>query len=86
MRETGRASFTVSLTGKPTGTVTVELTSSAPTVATVSPASLTFTTSNYARAQNVTVRAVPNDVDDPNDSRIRRPLPSSTRAAATPRS
>ena len=69
MGETGRASFTVSLTGRPTGTVTVNLTSSAPTVATVSPASLTFTTSNYSRAQNVTVRAVPNDVDDPNDSR-----------------
>ena len=67
--ETGTGRFTARLTGRPTGNVVVSLASSAPTVATVSPATLTFTSSNYSRAQNVTVTAVDNRVDDPDDSR-----------------
>ncbi len=50
--------FTVALTQQPTANVTVSLTSSNTAAATISPATLTFTTANYATAQTVTVTAV----------------------------
>ena len=53
--------FTVKLATEPTATVTVSVTSEDPGPATVSPASLTFTTSNYGVTQTVTVTAKQDD-------------------------
>ena len=50
--------YTVALKTQPTGTVTVAVVSSDTAAATVSPASLTFTTSDWATAQPVTVTGV----------------------------
>ena len=50
--------YTVVLNTRPSGTVTVTPTSSNTGVATVSPASLTFTTSNWNTAQSITVTGV----------------------------
>lgn len=62
LAEGGSTSFTVALTQMPPGNVTVNLASSSAAVATVSPASLSFTTSNWSSAQTVTVNA-PHDDD-----------------------
>ena len=56
-------SYTVVLGSEPTGTVTITASSGDATVATVTPSSLTFTTSNWDTAQTVTVSGVENDVD-----------------------
>jgi DNA-binding beta-propeller fold protein YncE len=50
--------FTVSLTGQPTTDVVITVTSSDPTAATVSPSSLTFTSSNWNTPQTVTTTAI----------------------------
>ncbi len=55
--------YTVVLNTRPTGTVTVTPTSSNSGVATVSPASLTFTSANWNTAQPVTVTGVDDRVD-----------------------
>ncbi len=60
--EAGSGTLNVSLQYAPTGSVTVNVVSSAPTVATVSPATLTFTVANYATPQVVTVSGV-DDID-----------------------
>ncbi|MXX07032.1 MAG: hypothetical protein F4Z71_09750, partial [Gammaproteobacteria bacterium] len=65
----GAAAYTVALAARPSGTVTVALASSDKDAATVSPAELTFTASNYANAQNVTVTAVDDKVDNTGDKR-----------------
>ncbi len=52
------ATYRVGLQSQPTGTVTLTPTSGANSVATVSPASLTFTTGNWKTAQQVTVTGV----------------------------
>ena len=62
--ETG--SFTVALATQPTGTVTVRVWSGDIGAATVSTASLSFTTSNYSRWQTVTVTGV-QDADASNE-------------------
>ena len=67
--ETGTGAYTVKLDGRPNGTVTVELESVGPDVATVSPAELTFTPANYATAQTVTVSGVNDRVDNSGGSR-----------------
>ena len=54
----GTATFTVVLNTLPSATVTITLSSSVPTEATVSPASLTFTTANWNVVQTVTVTGV----------------------------
>lgn len=56
----------VNLTQMPTGNITVSVTSANPSVATVSPPTLTFTPQNFAMAQNVTVSGVDdaNALDD----------------------
>ena len=56
--EAGTATYTVKLKTQPTGTVTVAVVSSDTAAATVSPASLTFTTSDWSTAQTVTVTGV----------------------------
>ena len=63
MSEGDAGSYTVVLESEPTGTVTITASSSDTTVATVTPPSLTFTTSNWDTAQTVTVSGVENDVD-----------------------
>jgi large repetitive protein len=60
----GSFTFTVVLTSKPTASVTVPVTSSDETEGTVSPASLIFTTVNWASRQTVTVTGVNDDVAD----------------------
>ncbi len=55
--------YTVVLNTRPTGTVTVTPTSGDSDVATVSPVSLTFTTSNWGTAQQVTVTGVDDSSD-----------------------
>lgn len=61
---TGQGTYTFKLTSQPTGTVTIALTSSDTTEGTVSPASLVFTTANWATAQTVTVTGVSDPTDD----------------------
>ncbi len=51
----GTAQFSVVLTSQPTGDVVIGLSSSDTSEGTVSPASLTFTSANWATAQNATV-------------------------------
>ena len=55
-------SYTVVLNTQPTGTVTITPGSGDTTVATVTPSSLTFTTSNWNTVQTVRVSSVENDV------------------------
>ncbi len=63
--ETGTtATFTVALLTKPTASVTFPIASSAVSAATVSPASLTFTTTNYATPQTVTITGVDDQLAD----------------------
>jgi len=60
----GAATFTVSLSSLPDSSVTIPVSSSDTTEGTVSPASLTFTTANWATPQTVTVTGVGDSVDD----------------------
>ena len=53
----GQATYTVRLGGAPTGDVTVTPTTSDATIATVSPASLTFTADDWDQERTVTVKA-----------------------------
>ena len=65
---TGRtATYTVRLTSEPTDDVTVAVQSDDTSVATVSPASLSFTTSNWKDEQTVTVTGVDDTVDNTPD-------------------
>ena len=57
----GTATFTVELTSRPTADVTIGVSSSAISEGTVSPASLTFTASNWDTPQTVTVTGVDDD-------------------------
>ena len=67
--EEHKATYTVVLDSQPTGTVTLNLSSAAEGIAAVSPASLTFLTTNWDDAQEVTVTGVDDDVDNPGDER-----------------
>jgi Ca2+-binding RTX toxin-like protein len=62
----GKATFTVKLNSQPTATVTIGLSSSDTTEGTVSPASLTFTQSNWSTPQTVTVTGVDDQIVDGN--------------------
>jgi len=62
----GTATFTVKLNTQPTASVTIGLSSSNTAEGTVAPASLTFTTANWATAQTVTVTGVNDAIDDGN--------------------
>ena len=55
--------YTVVLATRPTHEVTITPTSDTPTAATVSPGTLTFTTSNWSSAQTVTVTGVDDNMD-----------------------
>ena len=65
--EGGRETYTVVLRSEPTGDVTVETAASGDEDVTVSPESLTFTNSNWATRQTVTVSA-DEDVDGDDDT------------------
>jgi hypothetical protein len=62
----GQVTFTVRLNAEPTATVTVPVSSSDQTEATVSAASLVFTAANWNTPQTITVRGVNDNVDDGN--------------------
>jgi hypothetical protein len=65
--ETGDSdTFTVVLTSEPTGSVTINLSSSDTTEGTVSPTSLTFTPGNWNTPQSATVTGVDDAVDEGN--------------------
>ena len=64
-----RDTYTVVLTSAPTAEVTIAVASDTDTAATVSPASLTFTTADWDTAQTVTVIGVDDDIDNPSDER-----------------
>ena len=61
--------YTVALTSEPTGNVAITVESGTPSAATVSPATLTFTSSNWSSAQTVTVTGVDDGLDNPGDQR-----------------
>ena len=62
--------YTVVLDSEPSGgTVTIGVASGGTNVATVAPNTLTFTASNWDEPQTVTVTAVPDIIDNPNDRR-----------------
>ena len=61
--------YTVVLDSEPTGAVTIGVTSAATSIAGVAPATLTFDDSNWNEAQTVTVTAVSDVIDNPNDRR-----------------
>jgi len=63
-----QATFSVRLNTAPTASVTIPISSSDTTEGSVSPASLTFTTSNWSQAQTVTVTGIDDAVDDGNVS------------------
>ncbi len=69
-RATSSATFTVALQFMPAANVTVAVASSAPGVATVGPAMLTFTPQNYLTGQPVTVTGVQDANVAPNDATI----------------
>ncbi len=60
----GTATFTIRLNSRPTANVTIGLTSSNTAEGVVSPASVTFTPSNWSTPQTVTVTGVDDDIDD----------------------
>lgn len=62
----GTATFTVALDSRPSGDVTIGLSSSDTTEGTVSPPSLTFTPAGWNVPQTVTLTGVDDDVDDGN--------------------
>ncbi len=62
--------YTVVLSSRPTNDVTIAVASAATAIATVSPAALTFTTSNYNTAQTVTVTGVDDEVDQSSDRSV----------------
>ena len=68
--EGDEASYTVKLVTEPTGIVTVSVASDAPE-AQVQQESLIFTPLNWHRPQQVTVRAVDDDIDSPSDRSAR---------------
>jgi len=59
--EGGQGTFNVKLTAQPAGDVIVSLTSPAATIGTVTPATLTFTTTDWNTNQTVTVTAAEDD-------------------------
>ena len=65
--EGGSSSYTVVLTSKPSGTVTVTPSRTGSADVTFSPSPLTFTTNNWSTAQTVTVQAA-EDTDALNDT------------------
>ena len=84
--EEHKATYTLELDSQPTGTVTVNLRSADTAIADVTPASLTFTASDWNDPQEVTVTGAADDVDNPGGKRtteIRHTLSASGTDYAT---
>ena len=65
---TGRtATYTVALSSQPTAAVSVEVATADATAATVAPATVSFTTSNWKTGKTVTVTGVDDDLDNTAD-------------------
>ena len=62
----GTATFSIALTSQPTSDVIIGLSSNDPTEGSVSPASVTFNSSNWNTLQYITVTGVNDDIDDDN--------------------
>lgn len=62
----GTATFTIVLNTEPTANLVIDLVSSDPTEGTVSPQTITFTSSNWSSAQTITVTGVNDDLMDGN--------------------
>ena len=60
----GTATFTIVLNSEPTADVTIPLSTSDATEGTLSPTSVTLTSSNWSTAQTVTLTGVNDDIDD----------------------
>ena len=70
MTDEHQDTYTVVLDSEPSGgRVTIGVASGGTAVATVAPATLTFTASNWNVPQTVTVTAMPDNIDNPNDRR-----------------
>ncbi len=67
---TNTDTYTVVLTSEPTAAVTITLESGDSGAATVSPATLTFTTANWGTVQTVTVTGVDDNVDQDSDRSV----------------
>ena len=70
--ESTQNEYTIVLDSEPTGDVTVNLKSSetsVASVATVTPTSITFTPSNWNQSRTITVSAVDDNIDNPEDKR-----------------
>ncbi len=68
--EGGRSALEVALRTEPSASVTVSVTSGDTAAATVSPSSLTFTTSNWDRARTVTVAGVQDNDSTDDDAEV----------------
>ena len=77
VEEGGSATYELSLTAKPTGTVSVQLSLNGSTDVTFSTPSLTFTAMNWATAQTVTVAAAADDDAVADTAEIVHPLTGS---------
>ncbi len=64
-----KATYSVVLDSQPTGTVTINVASSATSVATVDKANLSFTTSTWSKPQTVTITAKDDAIDNTGDKR-----------------
>ncbi|MCY3623786.1 MAG: cadherin-like beta sandwich domain-containing protein [Gammaproteobacteria bacterium] len=83
--EGGDATYTVVLDSQPTGTVTVTPSASGDADVTASPAALTFTASNWATAQTVTVSAAHDDDVNSDRARVSHAVSGADYGSATAR-
>ena len=79
--EGGTTSVGVTLGFQPSANVVVSVSSGTPAVATVAPASLTFTAANYATAQNITITGTEDANAIANSATITLSAPSATGAS-----
>ena len=64
LKTAGTYTYTLYLSSKPSSTVTVTIASGTTSIITVSPSTITFTTSNYATSQTVTLTIISGGVTD----------------------
>src|SRR6056297_1513779 len=74
----GTATFNLVLDSEPTHNVEITINSNDESEGTVSPASITFTASNWDQPQNVTITGIDDDVEDGDQSYLISMISSST--------
>ena len=79
----GTDTYTVKLNSQPTGMVTIQVASDDTSVATVSPGTLNFTTSNWSTAQTVTVTGVDDQVDSDRSTAVTHSVSDTDYGAVT---